>query len=187
MPEVQGDPGEELSTPVADRNIQTLAAQATGTANPPIPADHVQQTPEFLQKLIQELNSLRQESSELFAKMYPPMSVRQAGPPIRPPYEEVEEYRRQDAELDLKISALKNQIQDLRTLLARPGEHPHPGTEEVTISNQPMTDPEVQSEMAKGSSLPIQKQMGGGEPIQVNPGIASDKKVKTGSKLGKGY
>jgi len=187
MPESQGKPGEELSTPVSDRNIQTPAAQATGTANPSIPDDHAQQTPEFLQKLIKELNALRQESSELFAKMYPPMSERQAGPPIRPPYEEVEEYRLQDAELDLKISALKNQIQDLRTLLARPSEHPHPGLIETSIPSQPVTDPEVQSEMAKGSSLPIQKQMGGGEPIPVNPGIGSDKRVKKGSQLGKGY
>ncbi len=109
--------GEGVSTPVADFNIQTPAAQATGTANPPIPEDHTQQTPEFLLKLIAELNRLRQESSELYAKMYP---AAQDGPPSRPPYEELAEYKRQDVELDAKIGALKVQIDDLRVLIAKP-------------------------------------------------------------------
>lgn len=109
--------GEELSTPVVDFNIQTPATISTGTANPPIPEDHAQQTPEFLTKLIVELNRLRQESSELYAKMYP-MSV--DGPPSRPPYEELAEYKRLDEELDGKIGAIKAQIDDLRVLLAKP-------------------------------------------------------------------
>lgn len=109
--------GEELVTPVEDQNIQTPAAVATGTPNPAIPEDHAQQTPEFLTKLIGELNRLRQESSELYAKMYP-MTV--DGPPSRPPYEELAEFKRLDAELDSKIGAVKSQIDDLRVLLAKP-------------------------------------------------------------------
>ena len=109
--------GEELSTPVEDQNIQTPAAVATGTPNPAVPDDHAQQTPEFLTKLIVELNRLRQESSDLFAKMYP-MSV--DGPPAKPAYEELADYKRQDAELDRKIGALRSQIDDLVVLLARP-------------------------------------------------------------------
>ncbi len=136
MPEQYGE-GSNPNQPVQDFNIQTPAAQATGTANPPIPADHMQKTPEFIQKLIQQLNTLRQEQSELFAKMYP-MS-RTMGPPARPPYEEMEEYRRQDYEYDQKISALKHQIQELRTLLARPAQHPHPGVAEVPGPTSPQT------------------------------------------------
>lgn len=64
---------------------------------------------------------------------------RTMGPPVRPAYEEMEDYRRQDLEYDLKISALKHQIQELRTLLARPGQHPHPGTEEVKGPTSPST------------------------------------------------
>jgi DNA repair exonuclease SbcCD ATPase subunit len=110
-----------VSTPAQDQNIQTPAAQATGTANPPIPADHAQQTPEFLQKLIRELNDLRNQQAELYAKMYPAPSPLGGRPKksYKPPYEVQEEYRRQDMEFDKKISALKGQIQELRTLLAR--------------------------------------------------------------------
>lgn len=110
----------KMQEPGADKNVQTPAAQATGTANPPIPEDHAQQTPEFLQKLIMEYNSLRQESSELFAKMYPPMRPGVSNAPMKPPYEEVAEYHRQDLELDAKIGALRTQITGLHTLLARP-------------------------------------------------------------------
>ena len=154
MPSHYGE-NSNPNQPVADRNIQTPAAQSTGTANPPIPADHAQQTPEFLQKLIGQLNTLRQEQSELFAKMFP-MSRAPGIASARPPYEEMEEMRRQDEEFDRKISALKMQIQELRTLLARPGQHPHPGTEEIPGSTQPMTDKEAQSEMAKGPNFPVQ-------------------------------
>lgn len=138
MPCTYGHQGAQVSTPAQDFNVQTPAAQATGTANPPIPEDHAQQTPEFLQKLIQELNKLRQEQSELYAKMYPPTAVMQAGPPVRPPYEVLEELRRQDEEYDLKISALKGQIQELRTLLARPV-LPKPELEQAAGPSQPPT------------------------------------------------
>jgi hypothetical protein len=101
--------------------VQTPAAQATGTANPPVPADHAQQTPEFLQKLIRELNDLRNQQSELYAKMYRSPSPLGGRPKksYTPPYEEQREYRRQDEEFDRKISALKGQVQELRVLLAR--------------------------------------------------------------------
>ena len=131
MPSHYGE-SSNPNQPVADVNIQTPAAQATGTANPPIPADHAQQTPEFLQKLIRQLNTLRQEQSELFAKMYPPHAPIIHEAPHIPPYEQLLDYQRQDEEYDQKISAIKMQIQELRVLLARPGQHPHPGTEEVT-------------------------------------------------------
>lgn len=142
--------------PAQDHNIQTPAAQSTGTANPPIPADHVQQTPEFLQKLIRQLNSLRQAQSDLFAQMYAPHAPMTHEAPHIPPYEQMEEWHRQDEEFDQKISALKMQINELRTLLARPGQHPHPGTEEVPGATQPMTDPAAQSELAKGPNFPVQ-------------------------------
>ena len=118
MPFDAGDPPSGV-TPSQDFNVQTPAAQATGTANPPIPEDHAQQTPEFLTKLIAELNKLRQEQSELYAKMYPPMKMGQSNAPMRPPYEELEEYRRQDREYDYKIAALRMQVQELHVLLAR--------------------------------------------------------------------
>jgi predicted Rossmann fold nucleotide-binding protein DprA/Smf involved in DNA uptake len=118
--------------PAQDFNVQTPAAQSTGTANPPIPADHAQQTPEFLQKLIKQLNQLKQEQSVLYAKMYgSPHSLMSHEPPHMPPYEVLEEYRRQDREFDTKISALKMQIQELRTLLARPAVQPEPELEKA--------------------------------------------------------
>ena len=55
--------GAQLRTPTPDENVVTPAAQATGTANPAPPADHAQQTPEFLQKMIQTLKGLVQEQS----------------------------------------------------------------------------------------------------------------------------
>lgn len=122
MPDITAiDDGKTgVVTPAVDLNIQTPAAVSTGTANPPIPEDHAQQTPEFLTKLIRELDSLRQEQSELFAKMYPPMKMGQSNAPNKPPYEELEMYRRQDREMDGKISGLRRQIEELHVLLARP-------------------------------------------------------------------
>ena len=116
-----GHQGGQVSTPAQDFNVQTPAAQATGTANPHIPAGHAQQTPEFLQKLIGELNDLSNKQSELFAKMYPPASPLGGRPKnsYKPPYQVQEEYRRQDQELDKKIAALKGQIRDLNVLLSR--------------------------------------------------------------------
>ena len=103
------------------KNTIVTPAQDNNAPSPPVPADHVPQTPEFLTKLIQELKSLRQEQSELFAKMYPmSSSVERAAPPTKPPYEQLEEYKRQDQILDQKIGALKGQIQELHVLLARP-------------------------------------------------------------------
>ena len=110
----------KIQEPAADLNIQTPAAQATGTANPPIPEDHAQQTPEFLQRMITQYNALRQEQSELFAKMYPPMMPGVSNAPMKPPYEQVAEYHRQDLELDAKIGALRSKITELHTLLTRP-------------------------------------------------------------------
>ncbi len=128
MPGLYGEPGAQVNTPAADLNVQTPAAQATGTANPAPPADHAQQTPEFLQKLIMELKRLRQESSNLYAQMYGPphQVISHESPHTEPPYEVLEELRRQDRELDLKIFALKRQIEDLKVLLARPGVTPEP-------------------------------------------------------------
>ncbi len=135
-----GHSGETSGTvPATDQNIASPAAVSTGTANPPIPDDQAQQTPEFLTKLIQELNTLRQEQSELFAKMYPPMRPGQSNAPAKPPYEELIEYRRQDMEYDIKIAGLKGQIQELHVLLARPaGDMPKP---ELTKAPPPQAPP----------------------------------------------
>ena len=130
--------GGQVSTPAQDFNVQTPAAQATGTANPAVPADQMPQTPEFLQKLIRELNDLRNKQSELFAKMYPSPSPLGGRPKkeYKPPYEVQEEYRRQDREFDVKIAALKGQIQELKVLLARPT-MPMPELEKVTGPTAP--------------------------------------------------
>ena len=113
--------GETSGTvPATDQNIQTPAAVSTGTANPPIPDDQAQQTPEFLMSLISEVDTLRQEQSELFAKMYPPMKMGQSNAPAKPPYAELVEYRRLDREYDMKIAGLRGQIQELHVLLSRP-------------------------------------------------------------------
>ncbi len=123
--------GAQLSTPTVDHNVQTPAAQATGTANPAPPADHAQQTPEFLQNLIMELKGLVQEQSVLFAEMYTPHApVTHEAPHSEPSYEVMEELRRKDRELDKKIWALKSQIRGLHVLLARPGATPSP---ELTV------------------------------------------------------
>lgn len=146
MPGLYGEPGAQLNTPATDYNVQTPAAQATGTANPAPPADHAQQTPEFLQKLIMELKRLRQEQSNLFAKMYAPHPViSHEMPHTEPPYEMMEEWRRQDREFDLKIFALKRQIEDLKVLLARPGVTPEPELITVEGPSGPMT-PEKSAE-----------------------------------------
>lgn len=136
--------------PAQDFNIQTPAAQATGTANPPIPEDHAQQTPEFLTKLIAELNKLQQEQSELYAKMYPPMTPGQSNAPAKPPYETKREYKRQDVEYDNKIGALRMQIQELDVLLARKAEaQPEPELEKTPgPAGPPTVEP---AEAAKGS------------------------------------
>lgn len=144
-----GEERGQAVTPAQDFNVQTPAAQSTGTANPPIPDDHAQVTPEFLQKLIGEVNSLRQEQSELYAKMYPPMKPGQSNAPVRPPYEVLEEYRRQDREYDLKINAMRMQIQELKVLLARKAEaQPEPELGKVP---GPMTPPSQEpAEAQKG-------------------------------------
>lgn len=124
--------GAQISTPAQDLNVQTPAAQSTGTANPAVPADQMPQTPEFLQKLIRELKELQNKDSEIYAKMYRSPSPLGGRPKksYEPPYEEMEELRRQSRELDLKIGAIKGQIQELRVLLARPV-IPMPETEKV--------------------------------------------------------
>jgi hypothetical protein len=130
--------------PTQDLNVQTPAAQATGTANPPIPADHEQQTPEFLQKLIMEYNALRQEQSELYAKMYPPMKPGVSNAPAKPPYETLREYQRQDREYDNKIGALRMQIQELDVLLARKA-MPEPELGKTTGPKAPATSPPAEA------------------------------------------
>lgn len=140
MPGLYGEPGAQLNTPATDYNVQTPAAQATGTANPTPPADHAQQTPEFLQNLIMELHRLRQKQSELFAEMYPPHApITHEMPHSLPRYEVMEELQRQDREFDLKIFALKRQINDLKVLLARPGVTPEPELITVEGPSGPMT------------------------------------------------
>ena len=149
MPFDAGDPPSGV-TPAQDFNVQTPAAQATGTANPPIPEDHAQQTPEFLTKLISELNTLRNEQSALFAKMYPPHAPISHESSHLPPYEVHEEYRRQDREYDYKIAGLKMQIQELKVLIARPPEAmPEPELEKTMGPTSPPT-PEP-AEAVKGS------------------------------------
>jgi len=118
MPEPSGETSGTV--PAIDQNIASPAAVSTGTANPPIPAELAQQTPEFLTSLISDVDTLRQAQSELFAKMYPPMRPGQSNAPAKPPYEELIEYRRQDLEYDVKIAGLRGQIQELHVLLARP-------------------------------------------------------------------
>lgn len=124
--------GAQVSTPALDQNVQTPAAQSTGTANPAVPADQMPQTPEFLQKLIQELKTLQNKQSEVYAKLYRDASPLGGRPKksYEPPYEVKEELRRQDRELDLKIGAIKGQINELRVLMARPVQ-PMPETEKV--------------------------------------------------------
>ena len=146
MPYFDRTQGAQINTPAIDHNVQTPAAQAAGTANPAPPADHAQQTPEFLQKLITELHGLVQEQSVLFAKMYTPH------PPIShesvhtdPPYEVMEELRRQDRTLDLKIDALKSQIRELHVLLARPGVTPAPELVTVPGPSGPATPEPAES------------------------------------------
>ena len=116
-----GHNGGQISTPALDQNTQTPAAQSTGTANPAVPADHVPQTPEFLQKLIRDLRELENKQSEVFAKLYQSPSPLGGRPKksYEPPYEVKEELRRQDRELDLKIAAVRGQIRELHVLLSR--------------------------------------------------------------------
>lgn len=138
--------GAQTHTPTPDENVVTPAAQATGTANPAPPEDHAQQTPEFLQKMIQTLNGLVQEQSVLFAKMYTPHPmITHEGPHTDPPYEVMEELRRQDRQLDTKIWALKSQIRELHVLLARPGVTPAPELTTVAGPSGPATPEPAES------------------------------------------
>ncbi len=146
MPGHYDEAGAQIRTPAGDYNVQTPAAQATGTANPAPPADHAQQTPEFLQNLIAELHGLVQEQSVLFAKMYTPHPViSHESPHTEPPYEVMEELRRQDRELDQKIFAIKRQINELRVLLARPGVTPAPELITVEGPSGPATPEPAES------------------------------------------
>lgn len=156
MPYYLGDmQGAQGVTPAADYNVQTPAAIAAGTANPAPPADHAQQTPEFLQKLIMELQGLVQEQSAVFAEMYKPHSpITHESMHIDPPYEVMEELRRKDRELDLKIWPLKSQIRELRVLLARPGVTPEPELITVEGPSGPSTP-----EMAAQSPVPTKTGM----------------------------
>lgn len=114
--------GASIVTPGQDFNVQTPAAQATGTPNPAIPVDHIAQTPEFLQKLIAELKILENKDSELFAKMYSSPSPMGGRPKknYQPHYEERRGYQRESEKLQTKIRALKSQIDELDMLLSRP-------------------------------------------------------------------
>ncbi len=114
--------GGQVSTPAQDFNAPSAQ----------VPADHKQQTPEFLQKLISQLKELENKQSEVFAKMYRPESPLGGRPKksYKPAYEEKLELQRQDKELDEKIAALKGQIRELHVLIAR-GEEPKPELEKA--------------------------------------------------------
>ena len=144
MPEFIGDDGKTGTVePAVDQNIVTKGAEATGTANPPIPEGFEQQTPEFLAEMIAQMDTLRQEQSELFAKMYPPMRMGQSNAPVKPPYEEMEMYRRLDREYDSKIAGLRVKIESLHVLLSRP-----PMAEPETKTAPPRDVPAPAAEVA---------------------------------------
>ena len=103
--------------PGLDYSIATPAAKKTGTANPAVPVGHEPVTPEFLSRLIRELDALRQRDSEIWADMYPPSKPGQA--PKVPPYEAREQYKRESEEIQKKMSSLRARIQSLHILLAR--------------------------------------------------------------------
>ena len=121
MPILETDDGKTGTVePVVDQNMVTKGAEATGTANPPIPDELKQETPEFLSEMISQMDTLRQEQSELFAKMYPPMHMGQSNASVKPKYEELEMYKRLDREYDSKIAGLRVKIENLHVLLERP-------------------------------------------------------------------
>lgn len=102
------------------KNTTVIPVQDGNPEAPPIPAGHEPKTPEFLQKLIDELEDLENQSSELWAKRYgSPSLSSQPSKPYRPPYAEKLELDRQDEELGKKISALKSQIRELHVLIPR--------------------------------------------------------------------
>lgn len=151
------DDPESTSQPGREYNARDL----------PLPEGHEQQTPEFLQKLLDELKRIQDEQDENFRKMYPPVrSIGSESSPPRPRYEVLQEYQDKDVELDRKASAIKQQIQYLRVLIAQQTQEPKP---ELTEAMKPETpaDPATQAEVLKGPNFPVQRPSGGGEVIEV--------------------
>ncbi len=86
----------------------------------PIPEDHQPKTPEFLDKLFIELDDLREERDEIFAKRYgSPQLMDKSGHHKSPKYKEVLQYRREEEELDKKINALTAQINELLPMMVK--------------------------------------------------------------------
>lgn len=149
--------------PGQDFNVQTPAAQATGTANPPIPESERPATPEFLQELIRELDALRQRDSENWADMYP--AVKPGQVPKVPPYEQKLQYERESEEIQKKIAALRARIYSMRVLLAAkpPTEPELEKTKGPAFPADAVTAPEVQ----KGPPFPVQKPSEPFTPVEV--------------------
>ena len=146
MPHYIGDEdeGAGATVPAVDQNIVTPAAVATGTANPEVtPAEERPVTPEFLTERISELNSLREEQSALYAKMYPESMVSGNNAPSKPPYETMEMYHRQDREYDSKIAGLRVQINQMSVLLNSPDDA-KPETKTEAPPATPAPAPELQ-------------------------------------------
>ena len=138
--------------PSQDFNVQTPAAQKTGTANPPIPESERPVTPEFLRELIRELDALRQRDSEIWADMYP--QSKPGVTPKVPPYETREQYKRESEEISKKMASLQARINSMRVLLAA-----RPPTEPELDKAKPASAPVsyAPSELEVGPRLPLQR------------------------------
>lgn len=106
-----------------DGNIVRPAAEQPPVHPTPLPEGHEQQTPEFLNQLISELNQIRNRRSALFAARYSLRNSPVGGSEYKEPaYEQVIEWEKEEEELNKKEYALIAQIQELRVLLARKSE-----------------------------------------------------------------
>lgn len=114
MPGKPVEPGGNVVIPVEEQ----------GEVHPtPIPEDQQPKTPEFLNKLFIELDDLRAERDEAYAKRYgSPQLMDSSGKSKKPKYQEVLQFRREEDELDKKISALTEQINELLPMMVKEAE-----------------------------------------------------------------
>lgn len=109
-----------------DSDVPTDAIKPTldqNAASPPVPAAIAQQTPEFVQRLIVELDETRNERSAIFAERYGSWENGKTTPPsfgqrgYRSRAQRMIELDKMDSKLCAKEDALQRQLQDIRTTI----------------------------------------------------------------------
>lgn len=102
-----------------DYNPGVVPAQDFNQLSFPVPKEYTENIPAFLEKLMDELDAVRDERSRLFADIYKPIPVarRYETKPYKSNVREETARRKQDDELSEREDSLMGQIRELRVLI----------------------------------------------------------------------